>query len=54
VLKQFTYPEGLYGAYGATFFIAKGAPRPTGNPGHSAIYDFNTLNCQGALCSAGR
>jgi uncharacterized protein len=54
VLKQFAYPEGLYGAYGATFFIAKGAPRPTGNPGHSAIYDFNTLNCQGALCSAGR
>lgn len=52
VLKPFTYPAGLYGGNSATFLIPKGVPRPDGNPGHSAVYDFNTLHCQGALCSA--
>lgn len=52
VLKPFTYPSGLYGGNSATFLIPKGVPKPEGNPGHSAVYDFNTLNCQGALCSA--
>jgi len=50
VLKPFTYPAGLYGANMATFFIPKGIIMPKGNPGHSAIYDFNTMDCQGALC----
>ncbi|MCB4364332.1 hypothetical protein KIH07_11345 [Hydrogenophaga taeniospiralis] len=50
VLKSFTYPSGLYGGNSATFIIPKGIPRPDGNPGHSAVYDFNTLNCQGPLC----
>lgn len=50
VLKSFTYPAGLYGGNSATFLIPKGIPRPDGNPGHSAVYDFNTLNCQGPLC----
>lgn len=50
VLKSFTYPAGLYGGNSATFIIPKGIPRPDGNPGHSAVYDFNTLNCQGPLC----
>jgi hypothetical protein len=52
VLKSFTYPAGLYGAHSATFLVPKGAPKPKGNPGHSAVYDFNTLSCQGALCGA--
>jgi hypothetical protein len=52
VTKKFTYPSGLYGAHAATFFILRGVPRPSGNPGHSAVYDFNFLSCQGALCSA--
>ena len=52
VLKPFTYPSGLYGGNSATFLIPRGVPKPEGNPGHSAVYDFNTLNCQGALCSA--
>jgi hypothetical protein len=52
VLKPFTYPAGLYGGNSATFIIPKGVPKPAGNPGHSAVYDFNTLNCQGPLCSA--
>lgn len=51
VLKPFTYPAGLYGGNSATFIIPKGVPRPVGNPGHSAVYDFNTLNCQGPLCN---
>ncbi|WP_206434385.1 hypothetical protein [Iodobacter ciconiae] len=50
VLKPFTYPSGLYGGNSATFLIRKGVPKPDGEPGHSAVYDFNTLNCQGALC----
>ncbi len=41
VLKQFTFPAGLYGGNSATFFVPKGVPRPKGNPGHSDVYDFN-------------
>lgn len=52
VLKSFTYPSGLYGGNSATFLIPKGVPKPAGNAGHSSVYDFNTLNCQGVLCSA--
>ncbi|TAK54671.1 MAG: hypothetical protein EPO25_06280 [Gammaproteobacteria bacterium] len=52
MLKRFTFPSGLYGANAATFLIPKGVPKPVGNPGHSAIYDFNTLDCQGATCVA--
>ena len=48
VLKSFTYPTGLYGGYSADFIIPKGIPQPDGNPGHSTIYDFNTLTCQGS------
>lgn len=51
VLGPFTYPSALYGGYLAVFLIPKGVPKPKGDPGHSAVYDFNTLTCQGALCS---
>jgi len=51
VLKPFTYPAGLYGGHGATFLILKGVPKPEGDPGHSAVYDFNTLSCRGAQCN---
>jgi uncharacterized protein YecT (DUF1311 family) len=50
VLKPFVYPAGLYGGNLATFFVPKGVPAPTGNPGHSTIYDFNTLSCSGTSC----
>lgn len=50
VLKEFTYPAGLYGGHLATFFIEEGVPKPKGEPGHSTIYDFNTLSCQGPSC----
>lgn len=50
VLKQFTYPAGLYGAHSATFFIGYGVPKPQGDRGHSTEYDFNSLNCRGHIC----
>lgn len=50
VLKAFRLPPGLYGAHSATFFVPRGVPRPTGDLGHSRLYDFNTLTCAGALC----
>lgn len=50
VLKRFRFPAGLYGAHSATFFIPRGVPKPEGEPGHSTVYDFNTLRCRGAIC----
>ena len=49
VLKKFTYPAGLYGGHSATFYIPEGVPLPTGNYGHSKIYDLNSisLECRG-------
>lgn len=52
VLKPFTYPAGLYGAQAATFIIPLGMQKPTGNPGHSITYDYNTMKCDGAVCNA--
>ena len=48
--KPMRLPAGLYGAHSATFFVPKGVQRPSGDPGHSAIYDFNTMTCVGAVC----
>jgi hypothetical protein len=45
-----TFPSGLYGGNSVTFIVPKGVPRPLGNPGHSAVYDWNTLICDGAIC----
>lgn len=45
-----TYPSGLYGAHAAIFIVLRGVPQPQGNPGHSAVYDWNSLTCSGALC----
>lgn len=50
VLKPFELPKGLYGAHSATFFVPSGVQRPSGNPGHSTMYDFNTLACNGPGC----
>jgi len=52
VLGPFTYPAGLYGGKSAIFLVPRGTPTPKGNPGHSAVYDFNTLKCKGAMCAA--
>lgn len=50
VLKEFRIPAGLYGAHSATFYIAPGVPQPTGNPGHSSLYDIASGSCRGATC----
>jgi uncharacterized protein YecT (DUF1311 family) len=50
VQKPFRFPAGLYADPGI-FFIARGVPRPSGNPGHSDVYDFNTLRCVSGVCS---
>lgn len=50
VQSQMTYPSGLFGAHAASFIVLKGVPSPLGNPGHSAVYDWNSLTCTGALC----
>jgi len=49
VLKPFRFPSGLYAEAG-NFFIAPGVPPPTGNPGHSNVYDFNTVRCIAGVC----
>lgn len=50
VLKKFTYPGGLYGGHSATFYIPKGVPLPTGDYGHSRVYDLNSISLE---CTAG-
>jgi hypothetical protein len=51
VLKPFTYPSGLYGAHLAIFIVPKGVQKPEGNPGHSTVYDFNSMSCTGPMCN---
>ena len=50
ILRPFTFPAGLYGGNSVVFVVAKGIPRPEGNPGHSPVYDFNTMQCAGPVC----
>jgi hypothetical protein len=50
VLKEFTYPAGLYGRDLATFYIPPGVPTPKGNSGHSTVFDMATGTCVGAMC----
>jgi hypothetical protein len=53
VVKAFTYPAGLYGGDSAAFIIPKGVPTPTGDPGHSAVFDFNSDHvCLSRVCQA--
>ncbi len=51
VIKDFTFPAGLFGANSATFFVPRGVASPTGNPGHSTVFDFNSSTCTGPSCS---
>lgn len=52
VLKPMVFPAGLYGGNLATFVVPAGTPAPTGNPGHSTVYDLNMplSACQGPMC----
>lgn len=50
VLKNYAIPTGLYGANAVKFLVPKGVNMPSGNSGHSAIFNFNDLTCSGSLC----
>lgn len=50
VVRPMRIPAGLYGAHSATFIVPRGVQRPTGEPGHSRILDWNTMTCAGAVC----
>ncbi len=50
VLAPFSYPSGLVGGDSVTFFVLRGGPRPSGNPGESVVYDFNSMTCSGPRC----
>jgi len=50
VLKSITIPAGLFGKNAVIFIVAKGVLYPLGNPGHSTIYDMNSLSCAGVWC----
>lgn len=45
VLKPMEYPPGLYGGNSALFYVFKGSPTPTGDPGHSTVRDANGVRC---------
>lgn len=47
VQRPFSFPPGLYGLDAVAFYVPKGIPVPTGNPGHARVYDLNTLKCVG-------
>ena len=43
VMSDFRYPAGLYGASSAMFIILEDISLPTGNPGHSTVYNLNNI-----------
>lgn len=53
VLKKFTYPSGLVNEYRVVFFVPVGVPNPSGDFGHSAVYDFATLTVGCSLARTG-
>ena len=50
ITHGFRFPNGLYGGHSGSFFLPAGVPWPAGDPGHSTVYDFNTMECKG-ICS---
>lgn len=54
VLQPFQLPPGLTGANAASFIVPRDVARPTGDPGHSTIYDWNGMSCTGVLCWMGQ
>lgn len=42
VLDHVTFPAGLHGAHLTSFVVARGAPNPVGDPGHSTVYCEST------------
>ncbi len=47
IMKNFTYPSGLYGAHSVNFILPAGVPKPSGNPGHCGLYKIEDGSCTG-------
>ena len=47
ILKPMAIPAGLYGAHSVEFLLPKGVQKPSGNLGHSTIYDLSNGQCYG-------
>jgi hypothetical protein len=50
ILRQFAIPAGLHGGHSVCFILPKGVPTPTGDLGHSALFDLATGKCEGVTC----
>jgi len=46
VLRSFTFPPGLINENRAIFLVPSGVPQPSGDYGHSEIFDFATLSVE--------
>jgi len=50
ILKPFVIPAGLNGGHSVCFILPKGVPAPTGDLGHSALFNLGTGKCEGITC----
>lgn len=50
ILRQFAIPAGLHGGHSVCFILPKGVPAPTGDLGHSALFNLATGRCEGITC----
>lgn len=50
VVKPLIYPAALNGSNSVNFFIDRGVPLPTGDPGHSGVFDINSGTCLSITC----
>lgn len=50
ILKPFQVPAGLYGSNSATFILQADVPYPTGNLGHSKLFQMGDGACIGLSC----
>ncbi len=51
IQKDFTIPDGLYGAHAVIFLLDTRVSYPRGHPGHSVVLDLSTGACMGVTCS---
>jgi hypothetical protein len=50
ILRQFAIPAGLHGGHSVCFILPKGVPAPTGDLGHSALFNLANGRCEGVTC----
>lgn len=54
ITRDFTMPDGLYGAHSVVFLLPAGVPFPRGDAGHSVVLDLSSGACAGITCSSVR